>query len=883
MLGTQSSFFEVDKSDIVVSKPKTRSRSVRASTTSSRVLDCSSCGLSKHCKNPKMKRYGKNRLGILIVGLCPGKQDDQLGVPLTGTAGGLLSKQLGYLGINIDQDCVRTNIVTCFKDKNPTNDEISACRTNLLKDIEEVKPKLIICLGEEALNAILDVPQACNFSKFNMKMMHGRVVPSHKFNCWVVGTYLPSFFLYRKKKDDVPDDENMLAFDLAKAVSMLNKPLVQPLTKEGNILLDTMEKVVDVLGRLGQSKRHVAYDYETTHLSPYSQNAYVVSASYSDDVSRGYFVPLNVINPKTGKWFFEGPDKDIVWEAMRDFLRSPAPKGIQNNNMEELWNRVILKQSSYDFENLIEEKVDGVNHIYDTMVGAHVLNGNAGTTGLAFQVFEMTGHDYKCMVDASDMARAPFEAIFHYNTWDARYTRMALDYQIPQICVEENFSQFSWLFQQGAFALLNCTERGISISEKEMKQLEDVYLAEAARKYQEMKSCKCVPSYEQYAKKPFNPESPQQIGTILYKYFQINSSKGKKSTDIVALDRILEETKNEEVKKFVSAVQRHRKCTSLLKRATNYRGLVDKNWYVHPQFNLNVVDTFRSSAQDPSVQNIFKRDKELKKFRRVIRPTPGNILLEADYDSMEVRVIAMDSQDPELTRQIVNGVDTHRRWGTEIFMLPADLVTEDLRFQSKNSFVFASFYGAIWETIAPKFPTCSKEHIRDVQAKFWREFQGVKEWQNRNILQYQNTGYVEGLSGYKCYGPLNINKICNYPIQGTAFHLLLDSFIRIEKEFAKRKLRSKVLFEVHDSLTLDVVIQEIDEVIEIVTSIMVSKRFDWQGNVPVSVSWEVGKSCWFDLVPIKFEEDEKLVKIKNGKIEEWISLVDYILHFDLKG
>lgn len=875
-MGQQGSFFEIDRKEISTTTTKSRSRSQKSSAPRNIVLDCSTCGLSKNCRNPRIKRYGKGNSGILIVGLCPGRQEDALGIPFVGPSGDLLKRQLGYVGLNLDQDCIRTNIVSCFKDTDPTKEQILACRKNLIQDIREVQPKLIICLGEQAINAVLKVPDACNFSSFSAKMMHGRVVPSEEFNCWVVGAYHPSFFLRRKNRTDVPDDENLLAFDVAKALSYLSKPLPKPLTKEGNILLDTVAKVQSALKMLGNSKTHVAYDYETTTLSPFHRNARGLSIALSNDVNTGYFIPIDIVNPTTGRVFFNPEEKFHVFNAIREFLKSPAPKAVQNLNMEEIWNRVYFKQASYNFEELVESNTDGLNHIYDTMIGAHVLNGNTGTTGLAFQVFEMTGHDYKCMVDARDMARAPLDAIFHYNSWDARYTRMALEYQFPRIILENRIAEFSQLFQTGALALVNLTERGVPISEEAMRSLEVEYSQEAEQRKVEMRTCKGIPAYEQYAKKEFNPESPQQLSTILYKYYKVEPFKGTLSTDIDALEKIIAATRDEEVKKLVNAVQRFRKCTSLLKRAKNYRGLIDKNWFVHPTFNLNTVDTFRSSADNPSIQNIFKHDKELKKFRRVIKASPGNILLEVDFDALEVKVIAMDSRDAELTRQIVNGVDTHRRWSSEIFLIPESEITSEQRFDAKNSFVFASFYGAIWETIAPKFPMLRKEHIKEVQEKFWREFQGVKAWQIQNTEKYICNGFIEGMSGFRCYGPLNINKICNYPIQGTAFHLMLDSIIRIEKEFAKRKLRSKPLFEIHDSLTIDTVPQEAAEVVQIVTEIMTSKRFEWQGIVPLTVSWEIGKSCWFDLQPLKMIDNNLCVVVKENDTKKNILLDDFI-------
>lgn len=843
----QASFFP-DSTEVLGGASTTRSRRKPAAAAKLKVYDCGTCGLRGACRHPQIKRFGDGALKILFVGMCPGYDEDRVGVPFVGRSGDLLKRHCGMTGIDLDKDCFRTNIVACYKNSDPTKEQILACRPNLLRDIQEVQPKLIICLGDEAINAVLEKPKGCHsFSRFAASFMHGRVVPSHKFNCWVASSYHPAFYLHRKTRDDVPNDENLLVFDIAKALSYLDKPLPQPLTEEGNHLIDDAEKAVSLLEQLSKNIDPMSYDYETTTLRPWDKGAQIVSLSLSPNVEEGYFLPLDLVNPATGRKFFSPSELERIYDALRSFLKSNAPKIVQNINMEEIWNREVVGQSMNNF-------------VHDTMLGAHVLKCNTLTTSLAFQVFELTGHDYKGMVDVHHISKAPVEKVLHYNCWDSRYLHPIYQHQISGMRGEGRLLEFNTLMQRGSSALVNLYQRGVPIDLKVLSELEKQFLEEQVKCGQEIRLCKGVQKYEEQKKSEFNPKSSAQIEKMLYQIYQIPIKKktaGKKgSTDIDVLQEVLRVTTDPDIKNFVNCLVRLKQCKKFLERVANYRRLVDKNSRVHPCYNMHIADTYRSSANDPSIQNVFKHDEELKVFRKCIVPSPGNIILEVDRAGIEVCQMAMSTGDQELTKQIINGVDTHRRWASEIYTKLQKLITKAERGDCKQYFIFASFYGAVPATIARKFPTIPASHIASVQEKFWKEFHGVKEWQNRTIQEYCNTGYVEGVSGFRRYGPLNINKLYNTPIQGPAFHLTLQDIIEIELEEAllKKGFKSVALFEIHDSITFDTIPEEAEELVAVVTKIMTAKRFDWQRNVPLRVEWEVGLSNWWELSELVFKD-----------------------------
>lgn len=835
-----------------------------------KIFNCETCGLwGKTAGGQRqLNRYGLGEKKIMFVGSAPSREEVRVGIPFVGPSGQLLHRMVQMVGLDLDRDCVRTNAVGCYPgqtasgaDKTPTPEQIQACHHHLERDIEEVKPDLIICLGDQAINAVLEKPDGCHFQgKFSASMMHGIVVPDHRHNCWVASSYHPVFFLRRQQRDDVPYDENILLFDIARALGYIGKPLPKPLDRRGNIMLTDVEEAVTILEEFARSDKPTAFDYETFRLTPYEEDAELLSVALSQDPSIGYFIPINVINPETGEKYFSEEETSRIIAALRGFLASDlCPKVVQNLNMEETWSAEFLRQPMVNFH-------------HDTMIAAHVLHCNTLTTGLAFQVFEMTGHDYKEMVDAQDLRKAPIEHLFHYNTWDARYTIMAYYYQQPKLQAEGRLAEFNQLLQRGASALARLRQTGVQISEKVLCEIEDQYRIEQQMRVTEMTQAEGVQRYlarkntdvKKGKEVVFNPESPSQLGQILYKEWgapilkqTLTSARtGIGSTDVDALEIIQSKATDESLRRFISSLFRFRKGATLLKRAANYRKVMDSAFKVHPCYNLNIADTYRSSANDPNIQNVFKHDKELKKFRRCIVPSKGRIILEVDYSGLEVRVIAMASKDVELTRQIQEGVDTHRRWAAEIYQKPQEDITSDERYEAKNGFVFASFYGAVPDSIARQFPTVPDGHIAGIQQKFWEEFQGVKAWQEQTIRTYVTCGYVEAVSGFRRYGPLTINKLYNTPIQGPAFHLLLDGLGRIYDELDRRGLKTQPIFEIHDSIAFDAVPSEAEEVVDLVTNILCSKRFDWQGDVPLAVEWEIGYSSWYDLAKLRFEHCE---------------------------
>lgn len=337
-----------------------------------------------------------------------------------------------------------------------------------------------------------------------------------------------------------------------------------------------------------------------------------------------------------------------------------------------------------------------------------------------------------------------------------------------------------------------------------------------------------------------------------------------------------------------------------LKKAltTNLLGIQKEtiNGRLHPFFDLHTVESYRSSSSRPNFHNQPTRDKVIAEIvRKCIIPRKGNVLLEADYSTQEVKVSWCYNKDPILRRDILEG-DMHTDRAKDLFMLtdkglgsikrgsPGYMT----RYIAKNRFVFAEFYGDYYANIAPKLwdaislygltdangkslfehlsergiytlgacdPAQEAEegtyemHVRDVERRMWNEtYQVYNQWKQDWWAQYQRQGGIHTLTGFTLSGVFRKNQILCDPIQGSAFHCLLWSLIQIQKEFVRKKMKARIINQIHDSMVIDCPEREIQDVVEIVLRYAVrkvAKHWNWI-QIPLSVDFELCRSNWYD-------------------------------------
>ena len=333
-------------------------------------------------------------------------------------------------------------------------------------------------------------------------------------------------------------------------------------------------------------------------------------------------------------------------------------------------------------------------------------------------------------------------------------------------------------------------------------------------------------------------------------------------------------------------VKAHVYIGKLEKAASTYlRGFLAEavDGYIHPFFNLHITRTYRSSSDSPNFQNIPVRDPEIGKLvRTAFIPRPGRQIWELDFKGIEVSVSACYHKDPRMMTYLRDPTkDMHRDMAMQIFMLSLEQVNKMSRFVAKSNFVFAQFYGdwfidcarRLWEAIArdhlmvgetpmaehlrakgithlgllnPKVdPTIGsfEKHIKAVEKDFWDvRFPVYKRWKQEWFAAYQKQGWFKTLTGFICQGYMKRNEVINYGTQGSAFHCLLWVLIQlVEKELAKRKMKTLLVGQIHDSMVADGPPEERDEFIGVVRELVevaLPKHWSWL-IVPMAIEADV--------------------------------------------
>ena len=417
----------------------------------------------------------------------------------------------------------------------------------------------------------------------------------------------------------------------------------------------------------------------------------------------------------------------------------------------------------------------------------------------------------------------------------------------------------------------------------------------------------------------FNLQSTPQLRKFLFDFCNMKSIKktegGKTgnvndSTDESVLLQFAEKENNE----FCKLLLQYRKLKKA--RGTYVKSILryiqERNingeliHLIHPDFALNIVETYRSSANNPNLQNIAKhgdiitflmedgtRDKkrsvEWNLFRKVFTSQGlGYWLAEVDYEGAEVKTAANLSLDPVLIDDLNHDMDMHSHWTNLIFEwdFPLRVIKEKYKEErqiTKNNWTFANFYGAGpnsmgasflkfdifkefvlkkfkeqrnreqgFNTFADKFAV---EHFVYCQEVFWERYKVHKAWQNQLVSDYYETGYVETLLGFRRYHPLKRNEILNTPIQSISFHLLLNSIIEVQKEIITNHWQSKQIGQIHDSGLSMVPTKELYAYKEMVDDKMINHSLPIPKAAKLGTDWTICKT-WDKPISFPFKQFE---------------------------
>ena len=328
----------------------------------------------------------------------------------------------------------------------------------------------------------------------------------------------------------------------------------------------------------------------------------------------------------------------------------------------------------------------------------------------------------------------------------------------------------------------------------------------------------------------FNINSTKQLGEILFEKMKLPVKKKTKSGYSTDVD-VLEKLKKEDP--IIEQILEYRQLMKL--NSTYVEGLKPyinpKTKRIHSFFHQTITATGRISSTEPNLQNIPTRFELGKRVRKIFKPEEGNVYIDGDYSQIELRVLAHISKDEHMLQAFNNDEDIHKQAASKVFKTPIDEVTKEQRSNAK-AVNFGIVYGISDYGLSEQLGIpvkLAKQYIEE----YLEQYSGINKFMENIKEVAKEQGYVETLFKRRRYIPelkssnymvrqFGNRVAMNTPIQGTAADIMKIAMIKVYNEIKKRKLRAKIVLQVHDEMMVECPAHEKEEVRKIMDTCMES-------------------------------------------------------------
>lgn len=557
----------------------------------------------------------------------------------------------------------------------------------------------------------------------------------------------------------------------------------------------------------------VSFDLETNSLDPIKADIYGIAMSTK--AFEGYYLDISRI---------KNEEKNKVIKKLLNALES---KKIIGQNLK--YDISVLKSNGYNLGDIY----------FDTMIGAYLLNPDSrkfNMDDLAKKYLNYETIKYDELIGtklfASDIKDLDQKDVVKYAGEDADITFRLYQKLSKQIENKEMVKILHDIEMPIVPILSEMENNGVFFDKDELKKLEDEFQKKIDKAYEEMIN---IADYE------FNPNSPKQVGELLYDKLGLEGKKktksGNYSTDAESLEFLRD--KHPIAEKLLE-YRKYQKLQSTYVQAIP-KLINDKTGRIHTSFNQTGTSTGRLSSSEPNLQNIPIRDEEGERIRRTVRAQKdGWTLISADYSQIELRVLAHLTKDETLVKAYNENKDIHAITASQIFGVDLDDVTTDMRRIGKMV-NFSLVYGASPYGLSQKLNISFKEAKQFID-RYFKLYKKVQENQENAIKIAKEKGYVETLYGRKRYvknirtGSHDIKRIAiNTPIQGTAADIMKFAMIKV---YNKLPDYAKMILQIHDEIVLEIPEDKTEEIKKILIENMENAV---KLDVPLKADVAIGK------------------------------------------
>ena len=548
-------------------------------------------------------------------------------------------------------------------------------------------------------------------------------------------------------------------------------------------------KELDELIKTLNEKSIIAVDTETSSLNAQEANLIGISLSYAANIS--FYIPL-------GHKKIKGLKKESVLKKLKIILEDTSIKKVGQNIKYDF---IVLK--NYGIE---------LNPVEDTMLLSYTLDAGNNRHNMDTLSEIHLGHktiSYKDVVGTGkkqlNFSEVDLKAATEYAAEDADVTLRLYDILSDRIA-EEKLDKIYEIFEKPMIKILSKLEtNGIKV--------DDNYLKKLSKKFED-KLVKIEKEIYKVSGKKFNIASPKQLGEIIYNDLKIAKLKKTKKGSLATSAKILEDLALTG-HKFPNLVLGWRQVSKLKSTYTDalQEHINKKTKRVHTSFLLAATNTGRLASSDPNLQNIPIKTLDGKEIRKAFIADKNNILISADYNQIEMRILADVADVKELKKAFKNNQDIHTLTASQVFDLPINKVTEDYRRKAK-AINFGIIYGITQYGLAKQIGVSNQEALDFINAYF-KKFPEIKDYMNSTISSCRKKGYVSNIFGRRIHlrgiNDKNFNirsfqerAAINAPIQGSAADIIRLAMIKINKLIENdKKLKTNMLLQIHDELIFE--------------------------------------------------------------------------------
>ena len=620
------------------------------------------------------------------------------------------------------------------------------------------------------------------------------------------------------------------------------------------------EKDLDKLIEILNEQSLIAVDTETSSLNPLEADLVGISFSYAPN--KAFYIPLAHKKIKNLK-------KEIVIKKIKPILEDPSIKKVGliflilgSSRIKKIKPTFLILGSSrikkvgqnikYDYIILKNYGIE-IETVEDTMLLSYTLDAGNNRHNMDTLSEIHLGHktiSYKELVGTGkkqlNFSDINLEEATKYAAEDADVTLRLYNLLLDRVNNEKLYKIYD-IFEKPLIKLLSRLEiNGIKV--------DDTYLKKLSKKF-EGKLKKIEKEIYKISGKEFNIGSPKQLGEIIYNDLKIAKLKKTKKGSLATSAKILEDLALTG-HKFPNLILDWRQISKL--KSTYTDALQDhinkKTKRVHTSFLLAATNTGRLASSDPNLQNIPIKTIDGKEIRKAFIAEKNNILISADYNQIEMRILADMADVKELKKAFKNNQDIHSLTASQVFGVPINKVNDEYRRKAK-AINFGIIYGITQYGLAKQIAVSNQEALDFINAYF-KKFPEIKEYMNSTIKACRRQGYVTNIFGRRIHlrgindknfsvRSFQERAAINAPIQGSAADIIRLAMIKIDKILEEdKKNKAKMLLQIHDELIFECSKNEESQIKKIIKDAMVSVSTSdhHMFSIPLEVSINSGNN-----------------------------------------